>query len=74
MDHREQLPIGAELVGDYRIDSVLGQGGFGVTYKAWHLALDAVVAIKEYFPTEFATRDETLSVRPKSERHGEMFE
>ena len=30
MDHREQLPIGAELVGDYRIDGVLGQGGFGI--------------------------------------------
>jgi len=74
MDHREQLPIGAELVGDYRIDSVLGQGGFGITYKAWHLGLKAPVAVKEYFPTEFATRDNTLTIRPKSERHGEMFD
>jgi serine/threonine protein kinase len=74
MDHREQLPIGAELVGDYRIDGVLGRGGFGVTYAATDLALSKTVAIKEYFPTEFAIRDETLTVRPKSERHGDMFE
>ncbi len=62
MDHREQLPIGAELVGDYRIDSVLGQGGFGITYKAWHLGLDKFGAVKEYFPSEFAKRDDTLSL------------
>jgi serine/threonine protein kinase len=60
MDHREHLPVGAELVGDYRIDSVLGHGGFGVTYAATDLALGKTLAIKEYFPTEFAPRDNTL--------------
>ncbi|MGE0700366.1 MAG: protein kinase, partial [Hyphomicrobiaceae bacterium] len=74
MDHREHLPIGAELVGDYRIDAILGQGGFGVTYKAHHLKLNTAVAVKEYFPSEFATRDQTLTIRPKSDKHGQMFE
>ena len=74
MDHREQLPIGAELVGDYRIDSVLGHGGFGITYKAWHLALETYVAVKEYFPSEFAKRDATLSLHPATPKSAEMFE
>jgi len=30
----------------YRIDTILGQGGFGVTYKATHLQLNHPVAIK----------------------------
>ena len=74
MDHREHLPIGAELVGDYRIEGVLGDGGFGITYKAWHLGLKTFVAVKEYFPTEFATRDETLTIRSRSAGLAEMFE
>ncbi len=74
MDHREHLPIGAELVGDYRIDGVLGQGGFGITYKAWHLALDTFVAVKEYFPSQLATRDQTLSLRPSAPKFTEMFD
>ena len=74
MDHREHLPNGAELAGNYRIDGVLGQGGFGVTYAATDLALNKTVAIKEYFPTDFASRDSSLSIRQKSERHGNMFE
>ena len=74
MDHREHLPIGAELVGDYRIDDVLVQGGFGITYKAWHLRLDTFVAVKEYFPSEFAKRDDTLSLRPSSPKSADMFD
>jgi serine/threonine protein kinase len=74
MDHREQLPIGTELVGDYRIDGVLGQGGFGITYKAWHLGLDKFVAVKEYFPSEFAKRDDTLSLCPTTPKSAEMFD
>lgn len=49
MDHREHLPVGAELVGEYRIDGLLGSGGFGVTYKATDLGLGTVLAIKENF-------------------------
>ena len=54
MDDREPLPIGAELVGDYRIERVLGQGGFGVTYLAEQLKLGINVAVKEYFATNVA--------------------
>jgi serine/threonine-protein kinase len=34
------------LLGKYRIESVLGQGGMGVVVRARHLGLDEVVAVK----------------------------
>ena len=40
------LPEGTELVGDYRIQRVLGAGGFGVTYLADETALSRKVSIK----------------------------
>ena len=61
------LPGGTELAGDYRIDRVLGAGGFGVTYLAEELALSRKVSIKEYFPSDFATRTNGLMANPKSQ-------
>jgi serine/threonine protein kinase len=43
--------------GKYRLDYALGRGGFGITYRATHLVLDQLVAIKEFFPQEHASRD-----------------
>ncbi len=54
--YRNALPAGAELQ-EYRIESVLGQGGFGITYQAYDTNLDASVAIKEYLPQLWASRD-----------------
>ncbi len=50
------LPQGYNLLR-YQIDGVLGAGGFGITYKATHESLGNEVAIKEYFPAEWAYRD-----------------
>jgi serine/threonine protein kinase len=61
------LPGGTELAGDYRIDRVLGAGGFGVTYLAEEIALSRKVSIKEYFPSDFATRNENGTATPRSE-------
>ncbi len=57
----------------YEIQEILGQGGFGITYLALDTNLDQKVAIKEYLPTEFSTRDVTDSVQPISENHTEIF-
>ena len=32
----------------YRIEKILGQGGFGITYLAFDLKLERYVAIKEF--------------------------
>ena len=38
--------------GKYRIERVLGQGGFGITYLGEQVALGRKVAIKEFFMKE----------------------
>jgi serine/threonine protein kinase len=43
------LPIGSLIVDRYRIDRVLGVGGFGITYRAFDVSLERTVAIKELF-------------------------
>ena len=45
---------------------MLGAGGFGITYRAYDANLDKFVAIKEYLPSEFATRGERYTVVPQS--------
>ncbi|HET6391135.1 serine/threonine-protein kinase [Hyphomicrobium sp.] len=61
------LPDGTELAGDYKIVRVLGAGGFGVTYLADEPELTRKVSIKEYFPSDFALRTESLEATPRSE-------
>lgn len=38
--------VGATLEGQYRVERIVGEGGFGVVYRGRHLALDQPVAIK----------------------------
>lgn len=47
--------------GKYRIESLLGSGGFGNTYLATQVALGRKVAIKEFYMKEFCERDEATS-------------
>jgi formylglycine-generating enzyme required for sulfatase activity len=54
-EHVLALPVGFEL-NHYSLETVLGQGGFGVVYKAHHLLLDELVVVKEFLPNELATR------------------
>ena len=55
---RSALPDGTALEnGRYEIRTTLGNGGFGITYKAWDYRLQRFVAIKEFFPDGFAYRD-----------------
>jgi serine/threonine protein kinase len=52
---RNALPMQA-MLQEYRIEQVLGAGGFGITYRALDTNLDKDVAIKEYLPGELALR------------------
>lgn len=62
-EHGNALPIGSTL-GEYRLDRVLGAGGFGITYLAWDRHLEKQVAIKEYLPGTLAVRALDGSVVP----------
>ena len=62
------LPPGTLLRGTlytYRLEQVLGQGGFGITYSAVNQERGERVAVKEYFPTRCALRTSEHSVIPK---------
>ena len=51
-----QLVPGTILHNRYLIGKSIGSGGFGVTYIGFDEVLQMRVAIKEYLPSEFATR------------------
>ena len=55
LNYRNALPLGSMLL-EYRLESVLGAGGFGMTYLAHDTNLELKVAIKEYLPVELALR------------------
>ena len=57
------LPEGY-ILSDYKIVKILGHGGFGVTYLATEIELSRRVAIKEYFPRDFAVRGDAFVVHP----------
>lgn len=50
------LREGEEVLGRYRIDGILREGGGGITYRAYDKTLAREVALKECIPSDFAWR------------------
>ncbi len=71
--HRLALPQGTRI-RDFEFHRVLGHGGFGITYLGWNVTLDIPVAIKEYLPTDLATREQDLSVVPQTPQAASDFQ
>jgi serine/threonine protein kinase len=71
--HRLALPVGFKIE-HFRIEAVLGKGGFGITYLAVDRQLGKRVAIKELLPDTIATRAEGLTVVPHSADMQENWE
>ncbi|MCO5099369.1 MAG: protein kinase [Burkholderiaceae bacterium] len=71
---REGQPlVPGQRLGDFLVTRVVGQGGFGIVYEAEDLTLQRRVAIKEYMPSQLASRvDGTVS--PVSGRYTKTFE
>src|SRR5215470_7691992 len=61
--HQNALPLNSMLM-EYRLQSVLGAGGFGITYLAHDTKLQKDVAIKEYLPGAVAVRGSGGAVVP----------
>ena len=68
----DALPPGTRLK-DFEIIRGLGFGGFGITYLGYDHVLEQGVAIKEYFPADFARRLENGEVVAKSAKTEEEF-
>lgn len=72
-NYPDAIPVGAVLIDQYRIEKVLGQGGFGLTYLATDIRLNMLVAIKEFFPSEISLRSNGLDASAKSRFHRKQF-
>ena len=59
--------------GKYKIERVLGQGGFGITYLARNTVFDVDVAIKEFFMKDENGRDGTIVTMPNTTK-SELFQ
>ena len=57
------LPPGTVL-REWRLEQVLGVGGFGIVYKGRGIYFDELVAIKEYFPSSISDRRDGDTVVP----------
>lgn len=56
-----QLQPGTLMHQRYRIECILGAGGFGITYRAMDETLKIPVAIKEFFPSQWVTRNSQIA-------------
>jgi len=67
------LPAG-QAIGRYTIVSVIGHGGFGITYRALDTQLGREVAIKEFLPIALAVRQDGTTVLPRSAQEAADFD
>lgn len=75
MNNSTTLKAGTILRNTYRIESVLGQGGFGITYLAIHVRLKKQMAIKEFFPKTLCNREtDTSHVRTATDANSELVQ
>jgi len=66
------LPEGA-LLREWRLEEVLGVGGFGIVYRGRGLYFDELVAIKEYFPSAISDRRDDTTVAPNDSTSEEIY-
>lgn len=68
------LPCGTILNGQYQVLDCVGIGGFGIVYLCQDLYLKRLIAVKEYFPEQWAERESSyVSVRSSDKLNAYRF-
>lgn len=71
--HSNSLPIGYRF-NEFEIKEVIGEGGFGIVYRAYDHQLERIIAIKEYIPSTLVIRNEDLTLSLRGERFNRTFQ
>jgi non-specific serine/threonine protein kinase len=61
------------MLREWRLEDVLGVGGFGIVYKARGAYFNELVAIKEYFPSAISDRIDDETVKPTDSSAEEIY-
>ncbi|HWU25578.1 MAG TPA: serine/threonine-protein kinase [Rhizomicrobium sp.] len=71
--HNKALP-GGTVLREWRLEQVLGVGGFGIVYRGRGVYFDELVAIKEYFPGAISDRLDGTTVAPTDSSAEETYQ
>jgi len=71
--HNKALPQGT-ILREWRLEEVLGTGGFGIVYRGKGVYFGEDVAIKEYFPVAISDRREGNTVAPQDSDSEEIYD
>jgi serine/threonine protein kinase len=70
--HNKALPAGYVL-REWRLEQILGAGGFGIVYRGTGVYFGETVAIKEYFPSAISDRRDGVTVAPNDSSSEEIY-
>lgn len=73
LGHIDALPVGT-MLGEFELQGLLGEGGFGMVYQGYDHSLHRPVAIKEYMPSRLVSRSANLHVSVKSAADNQPFQ
>ncbi|HEY2009024.1 MAG TPA: serine/threonine-protein kinase [Rhizomicrobium sp.] len=71
--HNKALPEGS-ILREWRLEEVLGVGGFGIVYRGKNIHFGESVAIKEYFPGAISDRVDGTTVAPTDSSSEEIYQ
>jgi len=70
--NRNALPPGT-IIGDFEVTGVVGEGGFGIVYRAHDRVMHRHVALKEYLPNALARRRSGQKIELRASQYESTF-